>query len=78
MPLLNLDQATQLLHILPNKVKSVCGGAHCVGDQSYGLPSLMRFLRPRVPILSQKLSSLSGTLLGVRGDFGRVSVAILS
>ena len=30
------------------------------------LPSLMRFLRPKVPILSQKLSSLSGFL----GDFG--------
>lgn len=37
------------------------------------LPSLIRFFRPRVPIFSQKLSSLSSflTVMGVgRGDFG--------
>lgn len=35
------------------------------------LPSFIRFLRPRVPILSQKLSSLSSFLADNcgRGDF---------
>lgn len=42
-------------------------------------PSLMRFLRPSVPILSQKLSSLSKFLpeVGVRGDLGLLKVLIL-
>lgn len=37
------------------------------------IPSLMRFFRPSVPILSQKLSSLSSFFveIGVRGDLGR-------
>lgn len=66
------------------QVNAVCGGAGARHDialaifLAYGLPSLMRFLRPNVPILSQKLSSLSGTLLGVRGDFGRLRVAMLN
>jgi hypothetical protein len=34
------------------------------------LPSFIRFLRPNVPILSQKLSSFS-LLFGVLGDLGR-------
>ena len=38
------------------------------------IPSLMRFLRPNVPILSQKLSF--SLLFGVRGDFGRGEEAI--
>lgn len=39
----------------------------------------MRFLRPRVPILSQKLSSLSSFLaeIGGRGDFGRGDAIIV-
>jgi len=37
------------------------------------IPSLMRFFRPSVPILSQKLSSFSSFFveIGVRGDLGR-------
>lgn len=37
------------------------------------IPSLIRFFRPKVPILSQKLSSFSSFLveIGGRGDFGR-------
>lgn len=42
------------------------------------IPSLMRFFLPNVPILSQKLSSLSAILpeFGGRGDFGRGEVAM--
>lgn len=40
------------------------------------LPSLMRFLRPNVPILSQKLSLSFFAEFGVRGDFGRGEEAI--
>lgn len=38
----------------------------------------MRFLRPRVPILSQKLSFSFFPDVGVRGDFGRGREAIFT
>lgn len=38
----------------------------------------MRFFRPRVPILSQKLSFSFFPGVGVRGDFGRDKEAIFT